>query len=125
MFWWRVRIGTSGRKPCWSTTLSSALLPFPLYTAIVLVRKIQVFTTTDELEWARRVCVLCASLSSTPLPFQKTAVVLSSELQGGACTLSSVWSRSVLELLSGASCISSNQVSEGHTLTVLRRRARI
>ena len=29
-------MGTTGRRPCWSTTLRSALLPFPLYMAVIL-----------------------------------------------------------------------------------------
>lgn len=36
MFWWRAKLGTSGRRPCWSTAPEGCLLPYPLYAAITL-----------------------------------------------------------------------------------------
>ncbi len=56
MFWWRVRIGTSGRKPCWSTTLRSALLPFPLYVAITLAEMGAMYGAVWSVlpDWATR-----------------------------------------------------------------------
>lgn len=61
VFWWRARIGTTGRKPCWSTTLRSALLPFPLYTAIVLVEMGAMYGAVWSVlpSWAVRYMQVC------------------------------------------------------------------
>jgi len=43
-FWWTADMRSVGRRPCWSAALDFALLPLPLYLALLLVEAATLFS---------------------------------------------------------------------------------
>ena len=43
-FWWTADMRSVGRRPCWSAALDFALLPLPLYLALLLVETATLFS---------------------------------------------------------------------------------